>query len=115
MHFSLLAACVVVSVALTGTTYGGQVNSTHGVVYSGKDYSFELLDNGGVQVSPVTGKRQEQFCNYWDTWVVCEVDLSDTNVCTYDYCSCVGVELDCDAGTTCANTCYCDLYCFSEI
>ena len=114
MHFSL-AACIVISIALTGTTHGESVSSRDGVVYSGKDYHFDVLENGGVQVSPINGKRQETFCNYWDTWVVCQVGLSDTNVCTYDYCSCSGVDLDCTAGTTCSNTCYCDLYCFTEI
>lgn len=110
MYFSL-AAYIVLSVAFAKTTRGNPVNPKDNILYSGQENLFQVLDTGAVQITPLNGKRQLQFCNYWDAVIGCQLGLSDTNICEDTYCSCNGVNLDCKAGTTCDNTCFCDVLC----
>jgi hypothetical protein len=106
------ALSTLLPTALMGTALGSEpVDTSKGTVYSPKDYSFKDYGNGTLAILPLNGKRQFEFCDYWNSWVVCETGLSDTNVCTDTYCSCEGADIECTAGTTCTDTCSCYVYC----
>lgn len=109
MYFSP-AACMCLLVALTGTSHG-HVVETRNEIFSPKDYAFKEMDDGALQITPLNGKRQIIFCSFWEAFVVCELGLSDTNICQSYYCSCSGYDIDCQPGTTCLNTCDCFVAC----
>ncbi|KAN0108238.1 hypothetical protein V8E51_007980 [Hyaloscypha variabilis] len=120
MYF-IKAAVMLLSAALMGTALGSSVGAPverNGTWYSPEEYSFLELADGRLQITPLhaplNDKRQFQFCVYWDASVVCKDGLSDTNVCTYDYCSCGGVNLSCQAGTTYTQSCQCFVFCAND-